>query len=237
MFTRAARIESIRLLRDPILAACMGLALLPAVALVAGIPSGAAESGLSHLLEDPMRVTLLANVAIISASFGAVRTAAAFRSGVIGHDALVLHAGPPFWLRVLTSALGGAAIAVVAWGCAVVGTSAISGLDVFHLDALGASVVVGGGASVWGTAIGALIRSPLAALPVTILSLSPAMFLSSVIPDVAAVLPLSTALRAVDSPIGETLIGEGWSGVIALLWLTAALVAAFTMYRRTPLLS
>lgn len=237
MLTRTARIEAIRLLRDPTLAACLGLSLLPAIALVASIPSGATEPGISRLLEGPMRMTLIANVAIITASFGAVRTAAAFRSGVVGRDALVLHAGPPFWLRVLTSALGGAAIAAAAWGSAVIGTRAISGLDVFHLDSLASAAAIGAGAGAWGTAVGALVRSPLAALPVTILSLSPAMFLSSLVPKVAAWLPLSAALHAVNSPIGETPISREWSAALALFWVAFALSVAFVMLKRRPLLS
>ncbi|MFS0894805.1 hypothetical protein [Microbacterium sp. 179-I 3D3 NHS] len=237
MVGRAARIEAIRLLRDPTLAACVGIAVLPVIALVAGIPEAVPREQLADALEGPMRMSLLANVALLGAAFGAVRTAAAFHAGVVGRDALVLHAGPPFWTRVVATAVGAGAVGGAMGVFALLGTSVLNGLHVFGPASLAAAVVVAAGAGVWGSAIGALVRSPLAALPIAIVSLSPAMFLSTVVPDVAAVLPLSSALHAAGSPLGDSWIGRDGSAAIALLWLIVALGAAFLTYRRRSLLA
>lgn len=237
MYTRAAKIEALRLLRDPSLAACLGIAVLPVIALIVGIPDDLPRVQLAHALEGPMRMSLVANVALLGAAFGAVRTAAAFRAGVVGRDALVLHADPPFWTRVASATVGAGAIGGATWVFGVIGTSLIKGLQVFGYESLLATIIVGAGAGVWGTAIGALVRSPLAALPLAIVSLSPAMFLSTVVPDFAAVLPLSSALQAVGSPIADTSVGSHGSAVIALLWLTVALGTAFVAYRRRSLLT
>lgn len=236
MFRRAAQIEALRLLRDPSLAACLGIGVLPVIALIAGIPGDLPRAQLAHVLEGPMRMSLLANVALLGAAFGAVRTAAAFHSGVVGQDALVLHSDPPFWTRVVSAAVGAGVIGGATWVFGFLGTSVINGLHVFGYESLLGTVIVGAGAGVWGTAIGALVRSPLAALPLAIVSLSSAMFLSTIVPDFAAVLPLSSALQAAGSPIADTSVGSYGSAVIALLWLAVALGTAFVAYRRRSLL-
>ncbi|WP_350351510.1 hypothetical protein ABS642_20105 [Microbacterium sp. A8/3-1] len=235
MVWRAARIEALRLFTEPGLAAFLGLALLPAIAIVAGLPGGVPPSG--GALDGPLHVSLLVNAALLAAGFGAVRTAVAFRAGIVGRDALVLRSGAGFWMRVVSSASGGAVVALGAWTFACVGVRIFGHLDVFGAPSLGAALMLGAGAGIWGAAIGALVRAPLAVLPLVILSLSPAMFLSVLFPDAVIALPLGSALLALDVPIIEAAGERWWSVGVAFLWLIGALCLSFAMYRERPLLS
>jgi hypothetical protein len=235
MVWRAARVEALRLFTEPGLAACLGLSLLPAIAIVAGLTDGVPPS--AEALDGPLRVLLFANIALLSAGFGAVRTAAAFRAGIVGRDALVLRSGAGFWMRVGSSASGGSVVATGAWSFACIGTRIFGHLDVFDAPSLGAALLLGAGGGIWGAAIGALVRAPLAVLPIVIVSLSPAMLLSSLLPDAVIALPLGSALLALDVPIVEAAVEQWGSAGTTFLWVIGALCLSFTMYRVRPILS
>lgn len=236
MILRAGRVEALRLVHDPALVVCLGLALVPAIALMASLPGRIEAGELAHAVDRTMRMSLLAHVALLAASFGGVRTAAAFRAGVVGRDALLLRPGPPFWLRMASSAVGGLLIASCAWALALLGVRGVLGADAVEAADLGAALLMGAGAGTWGAAIGAHVRSPLLVIPAVMLSLSPALLLSALLPDAVAVLPLGSALLALGSPIVEPPRAPGGGAGIVLLWLFVAVASAYALYRRRPLL-
>lgn len=235
MVWRAVRVEVLRLLTERGLAGFLGLALLPAIAIASSLPDGLSPS--AGALDGVLRVSLFANTALLAAGFGAVRTAAAFRAGTVGRDALVFRSSTGFWMRVVSSASGGGVVALAAWTFALVGTRLLGRLDLLDASSLGAALLLGAGAGIWGAAIGVLVRAPLAVLPLVILSLSPAMILTALLPGAVTVLPLGSALLALEVPIIEA-DGEQWrSAGVASLWVIGALCLSFAMYRERPLLS
>lgn len=235
MVWRAARVEALRLCTDTALAACLGLALLPAIAIVAGLPDGGAAPP-PEALEGPLRVSASANTALLAAGFGAVRIAAAYRLGTVGRDALVLRTRTAFWMRVASSAAGGVVVGLGAWVFAGALACLFGHLEVFESSSPGTAVVMGAGGGVWGTAIGAVLRAPLAVVPVVILSLSPALLLSSLLPEAVIALPLGSALLALGCPIVTAGGDQWWAAVIAVLWLIGATGLSFALHRVRPVL-
>ncbi len=244
MRRRAVRIELMRLLRDPALVACLGAALLPATAIVAGLPDARTPAA-SGIVDPAVTSSLLAQSAVLAAVCGAVRTAAAYRTGVVARDALALRIDAPFWMRVASSALVGAAVALITWALARLGARLIRGIDLLghggpDVGVLAAALVLGVAAGIWGAAIGAIVRAPLAVLPVAAVSLSSAMLLSSSAPEVARALPLGAALESLGafsvSAGGAEDASRWWSVLVAILWLIGALGMSFAGHRMRPLL-
>jgi hypothetical protein len=242
MLRRALRAEVLRLLRDPVLLGCLGVAFLPAAAIITGLPDGGAPAGASGIVDRAVATSLLAQSTVLPAVCGAVRTASAYRAGIVARDVLMLRLTAPFWMRAGSSAVTGAAIALLLWALVRVGARLLRGVDV--LSSVGpdggllvAGPVLGVGAALWGTAVGAIVRAPLAVLPVAVVSLSSAMLLSSPAPELARVLPLGAALHALGfSGTGGHGAGRWWAATVAAAWLVVALGAAFAAHRRRPLL-
>ena len=100
---RAFAVEGRRLLRDRFLLACLALAVLPTASLLGSLPEGRRDLAAAEALRASFSLTLLANVVLIAAAFGALRTSTSFAHGLVARDVLAVRAGGPFWARAAAS--------------------------------------------------------------------------------------------------------------------------------------
>ncbi|MDR6866957.1 hypothetical protein J2Y69_001556 [Microbacterium resistens] len=232
---RALRIEARRFIRDRYVPAFLALAALPLIALLGSLPEGLSEApdGVLLGLRAHVGTGLLSQVALLAAALGAIRTSTAFAQGIVGRDALALPGMLPFWSRACSSAVAGALVGTTAWTLASMGVRLVAGADVVDPALLGPAAALGVGAGIWGFAIGALVRAPLSVLLVVFASLTPPLFLASIAPVVADLLPLGSALLAAGSPIGAGGDGPGqaFGALVAGAWGSILILAALLAYR------
>lgn len=231
---RAVVVEGGRLLRDRLFLACLILAVLPAASLFGSLPEARMDPTAIEALRASFRTTLAVNVALLAAAFGAVRTSTAFACGLVARDELVLRAGAPFWTRAAASSLGGACIGVVAL-CVAGAVGAGLQVDLGWWPLAAPALVVGLWSGIWGFAVGAVVRAPLSVLLVVVLTLSPALPLAEIAPELARALPLGSVLVAVGAPFaGSAGGGQAMMPVVLLLWAVTAMAISFLVYRLRP---
>lgn len=229
---RGAASELRRLGGDPLLWAVVPLALLSAVSLIASLPSAvrSAPEAAVDALSATLGESLLGGFLLIGAVLGALGVALSDRAGVLAREHLFTSSAVLFGARSVSAAMSAAAFGTVSIAVVQITFAAFAGRALFSWQTAASAVAATAAAGLWGYLIGLLVRSPVLVLFVVPVTLSPALFLGDVAPELARLLPFR-ALRAatgvsaadLDQPIGAAVV---------LAWLAILAGAAITVLRR-----
>ena len=240
---RALRSQALSFAGDlPVVGVAVAAAVLSA-SISAGIPADAAAApeAAKEILARPMSTVIGVYAAVMAAVYGSFRYTIDRRTGVVAQRA-TLH--PRAWAlvgRLPFTALGGAIV-----GAAVVlggRLALLPVLGVIGLEArdVGAVVLVGAVASLWGLGVGLLVQAHLPSLFLAPISLSAAMLIAPVWPAFSAWLPLPALLRAsgLDTAVLGIAIDTGpspdFAVPLASAWIVAVVAAGGGSFLRRDL--
>jgi hypothetical protein len=183
-------------------------------------------------LTGPFSVVLATYGAVLAAVYGSFRYTVDRRDGVVAQRLMSQPRWALLLVRVPTSALGGAliALATVLGGHAAL-TVAMGGVPV-DWGAAASTLVLGAVAGLWGMGVGVVVQAHLAALFVAALSMGVTMLVATFWGAGAVYLPLFAMLAAFQFDV--TTLGilpeQGLDQSLAVLvtadWVLAALLAA-----------
>ena len=197
--------------------------------IAASIPADAAAAPeeAKALLAGPLSTVVGVYAAVMAAIYGSFRYTIDRRTGVVAQRATLQ---PRAWAlvgRIPFTVLGGAlvgAAAVLGARLALAPTLGLTGLDA---GGVGAILVVGAAAAVWGLGVGLLVQAHLPSLFAAPFSLSIAMVIAPLWPHVAAWFPLPMLLRG--TGLDLTALGiaatSGPQGATAAALAAASIVA------------
>lgn len=211
------------------LAGVSAAAFVLSASIAAGVPADAAGApdDVKALVLHPLTTVIGVYAAVMAAISGSFGYTIDRRTGVVAHRATLQ---PRPWAlvgRLPFTALGGvlvAAAAVLGGRLALVPTFGLAGLDVGGVLAV---LAVGAASALWGLGVGLLVQAHLPALFAAPFSLSIAVMVAPLWPDVVAGLPLPALLRAVGLDLGALGIGDAVGPARAIAALLAA--AAITV--------
>ncbi|WP_447653137.1 hypothetical protein [Microbacterium sufflavum] len=227
---RALRAQARDVGGDLVLLGAAVAALVISLPLAASIPSELADApaGVRDTLTAPLHTVLATSAAVLAAVYGSFRYTVDRRDGVIAQRLMLLPRWAVLLVRLPTSAIGGAAVALVALlGGHVVLWATMGGIPL-DAAAVGATLALGAVAGLWGVGIGMIVQAHLVALFVTSLSLGVATLVALFWSAGAASLPLLAFLQtlgfdvtAVGLSTGDQLYGLLPAGLTAA-WVLAA---------------
>ena len=224
MIGRALRAQARSLGGDIVLVGVAAAALVMSLSLATSIPPDFADApgGVRETLTAPFSAVLATYGAVLAAVYGSFRYTVDRRDGVIAQRLMLQSRRTTLLVRVPTSVLGGALVALAA----VVGGHTALAVTMGGIPVDGSSVgrtlVIGAVAGLWGMGLGMVVQAHLLALFVVPMSMGVALLVAMLWADGAVYLPLLAILEAFHFDV--TALGIPSAG--ALDHTTAVLVTA-----------
>lgn len=240
MIGRGIRAHARSFAGDVVLLGVVVAAFVMSLTLATNIPSelSGAPAEVRGAFTAPFRTVLAMDGAILAAVYGSFRYTIDRRDGVIAQRLMAQPRWAMLVVRMPSSALGGAIVALMA----VVGghTALLVAMGGIPVDgpSVGASLMLGALAGLWGMGIGVLVQSHLAALFLASLSLGAGPLVAMLWSDGAVVLPLLAMLSAFGFDVTAVGVGPDHAfatAAAALLsagWVALVLLAGTVAFLR-----
>lgn len=232
---RAVTAEWLRIRLDPAFLIMVVVALLLGASIALALPASVREAPGSVLnaLRETLGASVLRNAVVLSALYGAFRITSDLDRGVIAWRGTLTRRTPLLVSKLMLVVPGGGAVAVVTVGSAGVAFSLAT--DQANVGGLGRAALAGALGSLWGFAVGVLVRRHLLALAVVAATLGAATLLDTGSAAVRSWLALTPLVSFTD--VGSIEPAEPlWSVLRSVGWVAAATAAALIVFRRRDLL-
>lgn len=198
MIGRFLRAQVVGLAGDVVLLGVAGAGLAMSLSVAASIPADLARAAadVSAALGPPLDAVLALFTTVFAAVYGSFRYTIDRRDGVVAQRLMFQSRGSILRARMLSSVVGGAAVAVaVLLGGHVALTVAMGGTPV-DPAVLARTVGLGAVAALWGLGVGLVVQAHLPALFVAPMSMAAATLVAMLWSAGAAFLPVVAMLEA-----------------------------------------
>lgn len=233
MIRQALRAQVRSFAGDVVLLGVVSAALVLSLSLATSVPPDMADASVDvrAAFTEPFSVVVATYGAVLAAVYGSFRYTIDLRDGVIAQRLTMLPRWATFLVRVLASAVGGAAVSlmgVVGGHIALIVSMGRAPLD---WSAVGSALAFGAVAGLWGMGLGVVVQVHLVALFVTSVSMSGALLLAMFWSAGAVYLPPVVMLEAVGfdvSTVGitpEDRLDHSLAVWVTAGWVLVALLA------------